>query len=241
MSPIAITLILLVVAVILFATEKIPVDIVALLLVMALVLTQVLTVQQAVAGFGNDIIITIGGLFVLVGGLAKTGVVDLIGRRMHVDIDYDTERDFNARNNIQLYYEGLEDEVVRRVEVGTVTFRPPASRFLTASIPANNFGVNATFEIGALSLQGIAATQKGSVVAELSLQRNRSLSVSGPLGDTIVEVKNQQVRIARDPSPRQICVRHGWLSKIGEIALCLPNQVSVEIGNARGHVDSLNY
>ena len=83
MSPIAITLILLVVAIILFATEKIPVDIVALLLVMALVLTQVLTVQEAVAGFGNDIIITIGGLFVLVGGLAKTGVVDLIGRRMH--------------------------------------------------------------------------------------------------------------------------------------------------------------
>jgi len=83
MSPIAVTLILLVIAIILFATEKIPVDIVALLLVMALVITQVLTVQEAVAGFGNDIIITIGGLFVLVGGLAKTGVVDLIGRRMH--------------------------------------------------------------------------------------------------------------------------------------------------------------
>lgn len=83
MSPIAITLILLIVAIVLFATEKIPVDVVALLLVMALVVTQVLTVQEAVAGFGNDIIITIGGLFVLVGGLAKTGVVDLIGRRMH--------------------------------------------------------------------------------------------------------------------------------------------------------------
>lgn len=83
MSPIAITLILLVVAIILFASEKIPVDVVGLLLVMALVLTRVLTVQDAVAGFGNDIIITIGGLFVLVGGLAKTGLVDMLGRRMH--------------------------------------------------------------------------------------------------------------------------------------------------------------
>lgn len=83
MSPIAITLILLVVAIVLFSTERIPVDIVGLLLVMALVFTQVLTAQQALAGFGNDIIITIGGLFILVGGLAKTGVVDLIGRRMH--------------------------------------------------------------------------------------------------------------------------------------------------------------
>jgi di/tricarboxylate transporter len=83
MSPIVVTLVLLVVAIVLFATEKIPVDIVGLLLVMALVLTRVLTVQEAVAGFGNDIIITIGGLFVLVGGLAKTGLVDMIGRRMH--------------------------------------------------------------------------------------------------------------------------------------------------------------
>ena len=83
MSPIVITLVLLVVAIILFASEKIPVDVVGLLLVMALVLTQVLTMQEAVAGFGNDIIITIGGLFVLVGGLAKTGIVDMVGRRLH--------------------------------------------------------------------------------------------------------------------------------------------------------------
>ncbi len=83
MSPIAITLILLLLAIFLFSLEKIPVDVVGLLLVMALVITQVLTVQEAVAGFGNDIIITIAGLFVLVGGLVKTGVVDIVGRRMH--------------------------------------------------------------------------------------------------------------------------------------------------------------
>lgn len=82
MSPIAITLILLLVAIILFATEKLPVDVIGILLVIALILTRVLTVQEAVAGFGNDIIITIGGLFLLVGGLIKTGIVDLIGRRM---------------------------------------------------------------------------------------------------------------------------------------------------------------
>lgn len=83
MSETAITLVLLVLAIALFATEKLPVDVVGILLVMALVLTQVLTVQQAVAGFGNDIIITIGGLFILVGGLIKTGIVDLLGRRLH--------------------------------------------------------------------------------------------------------------------------------------------------------------
>ena len=77
------TLAMLVVAIALFATEKLPVDIVGVLLVIALVLTQVLTVQEGLAGFGNDIIITIAGLFILVGGLIKTGIVDLIGRRLY--------------------------------------------------------------------------------------------------------------------------------------------------------------
>jgi di/tricarboxylate transporter len=83
MPEIAITLLLLGLAIVLFATEKFPVDVVGILLVVALVATQVLTMQEAVAGFGNDIIITIAGLFILVGGLIKTGLVDLIGRRMH--------------------------------------------------------------------------------------------------------------------------------------------------------------
>jgi len=39
--------------------------------------------EQARNEQNNDIIITIGGLFILTGGLVKTGVVDVIGRRLH--------------------------------------------------------------------------------------------------------------------------------------------------------------
>jgi di/tricarboxylate transporter len=74
---------LLVVALVLFSLERIPIEVVALLLVMALVLTNTLTPTEAFAGFGNDIVITIAGLFILTGGLAKTGVIDLVGRRLH--------------------------------------------------------------------------------------------------------------------------------------------------------------
>jgi di/tricarboxylate transporter len=80
---IATVLTLLVIALILFSIERIPIEVVALLLVMALVLTQTLTAAEAFAGFGNDIVITIAGLFILTGGLARTGVVDLVGRRLH--------------------------------------------------------------------------------------------------------------------------------------------------------------
>ena len=84
MTPqIAIVLAFLVIAVILFATERIPIEIIALLLVIGLVLTNTLTAAEAFSGFGNDIVVTISGLFVLTGGLAKTGVIDIVGRRLH--------------------------------------------------------------------------------------------------------------------------------------------------------------
>src|SRR5687767_11632924 len=82
-QPIATVLVLLLVALVLFATERIPIDVVTILLVVGLVLTGTLNVSEAFAGFGNDIVITIAGLFVLTGGLVKTGVVDLVGRRLH--------------------------------------------------------------------------------------------------------------------------------------------------------------
>ena len=82
-TQIFIVLSLLFVTLVLFAIERIPIEIVSIMLVMALVLTNTLTVTEAFAGFGNDIGITIAGLFILTGGLAKTGVVDVVGRRLH--------------------------------------------------------------------------------------------------------------------------------------------------------------
>ena len=82
-TQIVIVLCLLFVALVLFAIERIPIEIVSVVLVMALIITNTLSVTEAFAGFGNDIVITIAGLFILTGGLAKTGVVDLVGRRLH--------------------------------------------------------------------------------------------------------------------------------------------------------------
>ena len=77
----------------------------------------------------------------------------VLGRRVHVNVDFDTEREYTSNNEVQIYYEGLQDEIVRRVDVGTVTFQPPPSRFITAAVPANNFGVTAVFDFGPIQLQ----------------------------------------------------------------------------------------
>lgn len=82
---------------------------------------------------------------------------------------------------------------------------------------------------------------QGELVEEASLRAPRVLTVAGPLGNTLIEIQPGRARIARDPSPRQLCVKQGWLSRAGEAALCLPNQVSVEIRGAVRAYDSIAY
>ncbi|MGA8864501.1 MAG: NusG domain II-containing protein [Gallionella sp.] len=81
----------------------------------------------------------------------------------------------------------------------------------------------------------------GKIFREVYLSRNQQVEVPGPLGITIVSIQNREARIASDPSPRQYCVRQGWLQQAGEIAICLPNQVSVELAGSKRRYDSLNY
>lgn len=81
----------------------------------------------------------------------------------------------------------------------------------------------------------------GKVVTETSLFKDQAIDVQGPLGISSIRIQNQRVRVASDPSPRQYCVKQGWLSHAGEIAICMPNQVSVEIAGAGKLYDSLNY
>lgn len=81
----------------------------------------------------------------------------------------------------------------------------------------------------------------GKPFAELSLSIPQRIAVPGPLGVTEIEIRNGVVRVARDPGPRQLCVHQGWLTRAGQLAICLPNRVSIEVvGRDRSH-DSLAY
>jgi len=89
----------------------------------------------------------------------------VFAQRFHINIDFDSKRDYAAGQIVSVNYIGLEDEKLKRVDVGTVQWTPPPSRFFTASIPSNNFGVSGEAEFGAFQVRGILAAQKGSVVA----------------------------------------------------------------------------
>jgi hypothetical protein len=89
------------------------------------------------------------------------------------------------------------------------------------------------------SLEGrVVVRVDGQVVETAGLRLNRIIEVAGPLGPSRIEIQAGRVRVVADPSPRQLCVRQGWIPP-GGAAVCLPNRVSVE--NAAAGYDTLNY
>ncbi len=67
-------------AVILWASDRLRVDLVGLLALLALALTGILTPAEALAGFSDPVVLMIAGLFVVGEGLFQTGVAQAIGR-----------------------------------------------------------------------------------------------------------------------------------------------------------------
>ncbi len=86
-----------------------------------------------------------------------------IANRIHVDVDFDQSREYDAANRINIFYQGKPDDILQRLEVGDVTFNLPPSRFLTEGIPAGNFGFQAEGQLGPLDFQTVWAQQRGNL------------------------------------------------------------------------------
>lgn len=78
--PMAIVLGVLVAAVGMFASGRVRVDLAAVLVLLVLALTGVVTPAEAVSGFSNPAVVTLCGVFILSAGLQRTGVADHVGR-----------------------------------------------------------------------------------------------------------------------------------------------------------------
>ncbi|MGD8399308.1 MAG: SLC13 family permease [Anaerolineae bacterium] len=90
-TEIALTLAIIVGALLLFATEKLRVDLVALLVLLAVALTRLIDPEEVFEGFANAAVITVWAVYIVSGGLFKTGVADTIGRAIH-RLSGDTEQ-----------------------------------------------------------------------------------------------------------------------------------------------------
>ncbi|MCC5865808.1 MAG: SLC13 family permease [Wenzhouxiangella sp.] len=82
MSDFHIALAVLAIMLALFVSNRLRLDLIAVLGLLALILSGVLSVPEALAGFSDPVVLMIAGLFVVGAGLFRTGVADALGRQV---------------------------------------------------------------------------------------------------------------------------------------------------------------
>jgi len=95
----------------------------------------------------------------------QMSVTGSIGDKMRMGITYDTDATFDFENEIKLGYEGKEDEIIRKIEVGNVGLTLPGSLIRGSQ---NLFGLKTELQFGRLSVSALFSQQRGeSTVVQL--------------------------------------------------------------------------
>ena len=79
---IALVSIVLAAAIVLLVTEKLPIDLTAIGIIVVLIVLGLLTPRESLAGFGHPAPITVGALFVVSRGLMRTGALDFLTSKL---------------------------------------------------------------------------------------------------------------------------------------------------------------
>jgi di/tricarboxylate transporter len=79
---IGLVLAIIAVAVVLFATEKLRVDVIALLVLLTLALTGLVTPVEALSGFASPAVVTVWAVYIVSAGFFRTGVADVLGKKI---------------------------------------------------------------------------------------------------------------------------------------------------------------
>lgn len=87
----------------------------------------------------------------------------------------------------------------------------------------------------------VQISQGDRIYGTYSLNQQRDIHVQGAMGSATVSIMHGKARFSQSPCHNQYCVHQGWLSYAGQAAVCLPNQISVELVGNTKHYDSLNY
>jgi len=79
-TELIIVLVVLAATLVLFVSDRLRLDLIALMALLALALSGVISTGEAIAGFAEPVVLMIAGLFVVGAGLFNTGVADAMGR-----------------------------------------------------------------------------------------------------------------------------------------------------------------
>lgn len=75
----------------------------------------------------------------------------------------------------------------------------------------------------------VVVERDGQVVFSAPLSEPRTVSLAGPLGETVVRIADGNARVLSSPCPNKVCMGMGPASRRGELLACVPNHLIVRI------------
>ena len=88
----------------------------------------------------------------------KLNIQGTIGDKLSIQTDWDTERDFDFMNRLNIVYDGYDDEILQSIELGNVSMQTGNSLIRGGNAL---FGVKSVAQLGSLRLTSVLSQQEG--------------------------------------------------------------------------------
>ncbi len=75
----------------------------------------------------------------------------------------------------------------------------------------------------------IIVTANDKTVFVAPLNKDQQVELEGPLGITVLQIKNGVAQIISSPCPRKVCISMGNAQHTGDLLACVPNQLVIRI------------
>jgi len=108
-----------------------------------------------------------------------------IGEKLKLNVNYDTEATFAFENQVKVEFTGLEDDIIKKIELGNVNL-PLNSSLITGA--QSLFGVKGQFQFGKLMLTGVFSEQRS---------QSSSINIQGGATTTDFEIWGDQYEANR--------------------------------------------
>lgn len=91
-----------------------------------------------------------------------------------------------------------------------------------------------------------ASPQGSDVIVEIDgreaytfpLATDTVVTVTGPVGDAVIEIRDRKARVREASCQNRVCIREGWVSS--GVIVCLPNRMIVHVGGKAGRAKDVD-
>lgn len=83
-------------------------------------------------------------------------------------------------------------------------------------------------------------TYDSNEVLEIDLSIDNTYIIDAYLGEVVIEVLDNKIRVVEEVSPLNICSNMGFIDNVRSIIVCLPNKVMIELKNSTSSLDEVD-